>query len=236
MRIIMTGADGYIGSHLIKKLEENNEVIVYEGDIEQFQIKSLMMPGDIVLHLAALTGVRTSIEDPEKYWRVNVRGSKKVFEEAERNYVGVVYFSSSNAKEWWTNPYAATKKACEEIAPSNAVGIRPCTVWPGRPDMLYQKLQNNEVDYINVMHQRDFIHIDDFCEIVTHIVENWMDFQGQVIDVGTGRLTSVIDVAEKFGFDGERRFLETPNERPQNRADNSIIRSFFKKEFKNIMN
>ena len=102
----MTGHDGYIGSHLIEQLKKEHTVDVWRDDIEKFWVG--LNNYDMILHLAALTGVRASLEDPEEYWRVNVKGSKKVFDQAEMHNIPVVYFSSSNAKEWWTNPYAAT--------------------------------------------------------------------------------------------------------------------------------
>ena len=121
------------------------------------------------------------------------------------------------------------------MAPSNAVGIRPCTLWPGRKDMLFHNLLIQNVDYINADHQRDYIHIEDFCEVVVGVINNWMDFQGQVVDVGTGDLVSVSDLALKMGFKGKWLYDDTPNERTQNKADTTLLRKVFSKKFKKIL-
>ena len=86
--------------------------------------------------------------------------------------VPILFASSSNAKEV-TNPYAQTKLTNEEERPKNSVGFRPHTIYPGRPDMLYQKLLNEEVEYINGGHYRDFTHIDDLCSAIYTIIENY---------------------------------------------------------------
>ena len=80
MKILMTGSDGYIGSHLMPYLESRgHEVYEYQDDILEFNIDNTNIP-DMVIHLAALTGVRKSIEMPEQYYEVNVIGTREVFQ------------------------------------------------------------------------------------------------------------------------------------------------------------
>lgn len=83
---------------------------------------------DLIIHLAALAGVRPSIERPMEYERVNIQGTQNLWEAAKA--VGVKKFiiasSSSVYGECKTppfseempvnapiSPYAATKRACE---------------------------------------------------------------------------------------------------------------------------
>ncbi|RPG28994.1 MAG: NAD(P)-dependent oxidoreductase [Muricauda sp. TMED12] len=235
MRIMMTGSKGYLGTHIIKRMDDINsvhEIVEYEGEITEF---FPLGDYDLVLHLAGLAGVRQSVETPDQYWKTNVEGSKCVFNWCEQRNTPVVYFSSSNAAEWWTNPYAMTKKACEALAPSNAVGIRPSTVWPGREDMFYRKLERGEVEYVNGGHYRDYIHIDDFVDAAISIVDNWLRFQGKIVDIGTGKLVSVEALAYSMGYKGKVITDPTPNERASNAADTYLLRSVFKKKFKKII-
>jgi UDP-glucuronate 4-epimerase len=86
-----------------------------------------------VLHLAAMAGVRPSIERPAHYANVNVTGTVNLLESAVRNGVGRFLFASSssvygnNPKVPFAetdcvdepiSPYAATKRAGELIAHS----------------------------------------------------------------------------------------------------------------------
>ena len=131
-----------------------------------------------------------------------------------------LYASSSNAKEWWTNPYATTKKMNELQARAlpRSVGMRFHTVWPGRDDMLYKLLSAGKVTYINAAHYRDFIHVDDLCNAILTIMENYTKMK-PVVDIGTGHATPVLEVAKKFGFTGEVKFDSAPHERVITKAD-----------------
>ena len=212
MKILMTGSDGYIGSHLKPYLESKGyEVDEYQGDILEFNIDDTNIP-DMVIHLAALTGVRKSIEMPDQYYEVNVMGTREVFMSCQEYGVPVLFASSSNAKEV-TNPYAETKLVNELDRPDNSVGFRPHTVYPGRQDMLFETLKRGDVKYVNGGHYRDFTHIDDLCSAIFTIAENYGILKGSVIDIGTGKTVSVLKVAEAIGYDGEVVYAETPSER-----------------------
>jgi nucleoside-diphosphate-sugar epimerase len=101
---------------------------------------------------------------------------------------------------------------------NTSVGMRFHTVWPGRDDMLYKLLAAGSVKYINGDHYRDFIHIDDLCTAILTIMENYSNMS-KVVDIGTGHATPVLEVAKRFGFDGEVRFDSAPHERTITKAD-----------------
>ena len=89
-------------------------------------------PCDSLVHLAALAGVRPSLERPADYADVNVRGTCVLFEEACRRGTSHVVFASSSsvygersggapfredeAASLPVSPYAATKRAGELVA------------------------------------------------------------------------------------------------------------------------
>jgi UDP-glucuronate 4-epimerase len=83
---------------------------------------------DAVVHLAALAGVRPSIEEPARYQDVNVGGTTQILEAMRRHGVKKMVFGSSSSVygnnekvpfaeddpvDHPISPYAATKKACE---------------------------------------------------------------------------------------------------------------------------
>lgn len=84
-----------------------------------------------ILHLAAMAGVRPSIERPAYYCRVNVEGTTNLLQSAVKHGVGKFLFASSSSVygnasrvpfseedpvEEPISPYAATKRAGELIA------------------------------------------------------------------------------------------------------------------------
>jgi nucleoside-diphosphate-sugar epimerase len=150
-----------------------------------------------------------------------------------------MYASSSNAHEWWLNPYATTKQMIEEMASMLTVkhiGMRFHTVWPGREDMLYRRLQKKEVDYINQDHFRDWIHIKDLLNGLCTIMQNCYIIEQSVVDVGTGHVTPVSELAKKLDFNGERRRGEAPGERMATRADIQYLLDLGWTPKHNIMN
>lgn len=119
---------------------------------------------DVVVHLAARTGVRGSAAEPVDYATTNVVGSVALLEACRRHDVGhVVYASSSSVygdgdgsrpsveRSGAAEPlslYAATKRAGELVAHSYGqlyglptTGLRFFTVYGpwGRPDMAYYR-------------------------------------------------------------------------------------------------
>jgi UDP-glucose 4-epimerase len=118
--IFITGGAGFIGSMLVGRLIESNQVIIYdnlarnslkdkpfqdhpnlrliEGDILDFDHLCQAMRGsDVIVHCAAIAGIDTVIKSPVTTMRVNVVGSANVLEAAARlpRCDRVVCFSTS---------------------------------------------------------------------------------------------------------------------------------------------
>ena len=202
-----------MGSNIKKVFTEYN-IITYDiqdgQDVREFNEDLSNI--DIVIHCAAKAGVKESVDEPDYYYDINVNGTKRVFEVCEKYNTPIIYMSSSNAKNI-TNPYAETKKIAELYMPENSIGIRPHTLYPGREDMLFWQLQNTDnIKYINANHSRDFTHIIDFCNVLKLILENYDKYKGQILDIGSGKMVDVIDVANAFNWSGEIRTSETPYE------------------------
>jgi UDP-glucuronate 4-epimerase len=106
-----------------------------EGDIRDAEALARALAGrdvEAAVHLAALAGVRPSLERPTAYADVNVRGTASVFEACLRHGVPRVVFASSSSvygergdglpfreddpADRPISPYAATKRAGEILA------------------------------------------------------------------------------------------------------------------------
>ena len=84
------------------------------------------------------------------------------------------------------------------MAPKNSIGLRFTTIvgGVGREDMFIPKLIRNEVKYAN-NHYRDFIHAKDVMEAIKILIDTDVDVRG-VIDLGTGKSTSIRELAKRF--------------------------------------
>lgn len=155
---LITGAAGFIGSHLARALLESGGRVVGVDNFDPFYAEALKRANlaglpkgdfrllemdirnaslrermrevkpDVVVHLAALAGVRPSIEAPARYVSVNLDGLTNVLEAVRTSGCRRVLFASSSsvygnkskvpfaetdAVDEPISPYAATKRAGE---------------------------------------------------------------------------------------------------------------------------
>ena len=206
MHITVTGSHGFIGTHLVKHFLDNKHWLncwdtEIGKNISDFTLKSVLEDTtDVIVHLAALAGIRESIEDPDEYWKVNVEYTKRVFAVAEETNTRVIYASSSACKRWHGNPYAISKYVNEFIAPKNSVGLRFSTVWGdgAREDMLVPQIVNRTLKYATT-HKRDLIHVSDVVSAIQCIIDH--PEQTSVFEVGTGKTVSVDQLVASNGLD-----------------------------------
>ncbi|MBI1369414.1 MAG: NAD-dependent epimerase/dehydratase family protein [Planctomycetes bacterium] len=164
MQILVTGAAGFIGSHLTERLLADGHGVVgfdsftdtYDPAVKRRNIEGARATGrfelieadirdaaavdaafangqfEAVIHLAALAGVRPSLEQPALYNDVNVTGTANLLEAARKHGVARFLFGSSSSVygnrpdggafaetdrvDHPISPYAMTKRAGELLA------------------------------------------------------------------------------------------------------------------------
>ena len=183
----------------------------------------------MVIHLAALAGVRRSHEIPQEYWETNVTASKYIFDSCRYYKVPIVYASSSSVYEWWQSPYAASKYAMEALAPDGSIGLRFHTVYGpnSRTDMLYDMLlkKDPKLSYITE-HTRDWTHVDDVCSAIALCVDNYRIIEEKAIDVGNGKPVTVKEMADKVWPENNLPIKEVTGERENTCADPAVLLSY----------
>lgn len=225
MKILVTGAAGFIGSHLCEALVKEHEVIGLDNfcdfyDIkikrnnlhelakfDNFQIIKTDIRSkseledvfshhkfDLIIHLAAMAGVRPSIADPVLYTEVNINGTVNLLEQSKKHSIKKFIFASSSSVygnnkkvpfvesdsvDLPISPYASTKKAGELICHTyyhleqiSIVCLRFFTVYGPRqrPDLAIHKFARKILDnkIISVFGdgstKRDYTYIDDIID------------------------------------------------------------------------
>ena len=178
----------------IKELVKNPNFKLYRADIRDREaVKKIFDENkiDVVINLAAMAGVRPSIENPCLYQEVNCLGLQNILEEMKLHNVknGVLASSSSvygNCKEvpfredmivdYAISPYAATKKANEVMAyvyhklyDMNIIMLRLFTVYgpKQRTDLAINKftrlmMEDKEIPMFgDGTTSRDYTYVDD---------------------------------------------------------------------------
>jgi UDP-glucose 4-epimerase len=242
MKILVTGGAGFVGTNLIKRLlTEGHEVHSLDnydsglrenhiegcnyisGDIEQLEY----WEGDsfdIVYHLAALSRIQPSFENPVETFRVNSRGTEAVCEFARHNNVKLIYAGSSS--RWhnpYQSPYACYKHIGEEILKMyktvygiNAEIARFYNVygpneivdgdWAAVIGIWRRQTRDNEPITIvgDGEQRRDFTHVEDIVDGLYKIGMS-SESHEDAWELGTGINYSINEVYElfkdKFGAD-----------------------------------
>ena len=225
MKILVTGHDGFIGSHVsehLRSLGYEVEGLSFPDDLGNFKGNFKGGNYGLIIHLAAFANIRGSLDNPDVFWENNVEKAKPLFEWCRQTNTRILYASSSSVHEWWINPYAITKKVNEIQAPPNSVGMRFFNVWAeenSRPDMLYRMLQENTAKYIT-RHYRDYIHVTDVVRAICLLMDS--NFRGH-LDIGYGEAIPVMDIAKSMGRDLPIK-EDTPGEPDSLCADTRVLR------------
>ncbi len=177
-----------------------------------------------VVHLAALAGVRPSLERPAAYADVNVHGTAVLLEAAVRHSKPAFVFASSSSVygersdgpfrecdpvERPVSPYAATKRAAELVAHTfhsahgqSVTCARLFTVYGPRqrPDLAIrtfaERMRAGKPICIfgDGSSLRDFTYVDDTVEGLLRAVETDLGFS--ILNLGAGREVSVLEVVK----------------------------------------
>ena len=233
-KVLVTGGCGFIGHALTLELIKRG----YDVDvIDNLSIgKEARIPkgcnflgGDIrgmdnqddkpyiyIFHLAALSRIQPSFQNPTLTFSVNVDGTKKVVEYAYQNKSKLIYAGSSSR---WHNPmlspYAMSKHMGEEwikmykgVYDLNAEIVRFYNVY-GEGELVdshmaavigvwrAQAKKNYPITIIGDGKQRrDFTHIDDIVDGLIRVAES--DKGHDAWELGTGKNYSINEVADMF--------------------------------------
>ncbi|MEM8608991.1 MAG: GDP-mannose 4,6-dehydratase [Myxococcota bacterium] len=197
---------------------------------------------DAIVHLAAMAGVRASIDDPKLYLDVNLGGTLNLLQAAQRHGQPLFVFASTSSAYGVTElipfvetdhadrplaPYPASKRAAELLGHSfhhlfgqNFTALRFFTVYGprGRPDMMAYKVLDNifhetEVPLYNGGRMhRDWTYVDDIVQGVVAAADRPLGYE--VINLGRGEPTLLSDFVE---------LIEAQADRPANLIDRPML-------------
>jgi nucleoside-diphosphate-sugar epimerase len=179
--LLITGSTGFIGSHLTPELVEKYQVVsilpssdigmrplpknvsIEHADLENFErIKEILLKIEpqIIIHLAAITPVRHSFENPYVYQKINYLATINLVETAVKikNFEKFIFASTMETYGWQPerkpfkenlplypdSPYAVSKVAAERYVQMAGhvfgfpgIILKPCNTFGRKNEMGY---------------------------------------------------------------------------------------------------
>lgn len=237
-RVVITGGSGFVGRGAVSSFtgrgipvtvvdhhaHPDPAVRTVVGDLaDQGVIAEALGGGDVagVVHLAAITSVLRSVEQPADTYRANVAMTQDLLEGCRQAGVERFIMASTNAVVGDVGhatvdetvplrpltPYGATKAACEMLLSgyAGAYGMSTCALrftniyGPGMdhkdsfvPRMMRAALAGTGVQvYGDGLQHRDLVHVDD---VVAAVLAAWdRRYTGTAI-IGAGRSVTVLEL------------------------------------------
>lgn len=130
MKVLVTGCNGYIGSHVCQVLKEHghhvtgwdiniygecNDVLQYLDHFDHIDVTGPAVANtsfDAIVHLAGLASVEQSTKHPWEFYRTNIIGTNNMLDNVDTDHI--LFASTSSAWEM-ASPYARSKVAAEDI-------------------------------------------------------------------------------------------------------------------------
>ncbi len=245
MRALVTGYKGFVGRHLIPKLEAANYAVQGTEDLDQF----LAQPGaaakwDVVVHLAA------NIINVHDRGKIGMKAfddlalDMKMFRWVERNPpTKAMIVMSSCALDFPEDPYCMVKRNVEAFAAClHKQGI-PVVIF--RPFSGYGEDQSQEYPFRAILDRalrredplvvwggsqiRDWVHIEDLTDALVYGIDRFP--RATPIQIGTGIGTNFFSLAklmaDAVGYDPKIQGDESKqSSSPRRVSDPSLAKQY----------
>lgn len=246
MKILLTGGLGFVGKRFVRKFGKSHEIIVFSqekssndilqdssfkniifetGRIEEqafIDVISRHKP-DVVIHLAALTGLKKCQDNPEMAFRVNVYGAYNVAIGCANNNSKLVFISS---REVYGETNSTESSEEDELSPNNIYGLtkmigeniikylsgllhlnytilRITNVYGPEGDgygaqiMIQNAIKERTIRIFGGSQRLNFIFVDDVAELLEITIKDKRTDQ-QIFNVGSDYTMTINDFVEKI--------------------------------------
>lgn len=245
MKVLLVGGLGFIGRRFIRKFSSFHDLIIYakyddilkidayqklknikieEGGIEDKKIYDIIIKHkpDVVIHLAALTGLKKCYDNPERAFMTNVYGTFNVVNACIVTNSKLIFISSrevygdtrqgkSNEDDPLlpNNTYGITKMLGENLVKhaSKKYGIdytilRLTNVYGPEGDqygvqiIIKNALTKNKIEILGGSQRMNFVFVDDVADVMNLVLDH-KNSSKQIFNVGSNDTITIKELANK---------------------------------------
>ena len=223
-KIIVSGAQGFVGKHLTARLLKNKNIKLIKMDRKLGNVKNKytwnkLASANVLVHLAGMSFLPDTWASPEKCIQSNVLGTIMALEYCKTHKTKMIFVSSymygnpdklptnEKAKMKINNPLALSKslgeEACKFYAKSyglKVIILRPSNIYgPGQKNSflipdMINKFKMKKIVVNNLNIKRDLIYISDFVEAIIKSISLKNNFQ--IFNIGSGKSYSIKEIIE----------------------------------------
>ena len=217
--VLVTGADGFLGHHILRDLTGHGFDVLpkrrTDGDVTRSTTWDKFPASDFLVHLAGLTFVPASWENPTEFVQSNSVSTSYALDFCRKNKTKMIFLStylyssklSTPIKETDeidpANPYALSKFLGEQLCSFYAkqfgvevIILRPFNVFGSGqnlrfliPSIISQATKSDEISVLDIRPARDYVFIEDLLDAVHKSLTS--DLRFGIINVGTGVASTV---------------------------------------------
>lgn len=244
MNIVVTGAEGFIGSGVVPELEKDHQVHAYTKETGNV-VTGFDAPddADLVIHLAAQTSSKAAHDDPLTDFETNVMGTFNMLEYARKVKAKFIYPSSQKAvpeKGEQRGIHGLGKYVAERYVMEYSLSYHVPVIinrfgnlyGPGGDNFFVNKITKSVVDEKQVEiwgggdQSRDILWLDDLVDLLVDQVNNFdLYAQKPMVVAGGGpeNEVSILDILDYFKYTNKRHYPVLVGDKDRNVTDNSDV-------------
>lgn len=200
-KVAVTGGLGFIGSHLVETLCQENDVVIIDdqstgsidnikhlnlenisldlGNITKIDLNKSLEGCDYVFHHAAMASVPASVSEPLKCNNANITGTLRVLLAAQQNNVSKLVFASSSAVYGDNTNFPLNEdtpiKSISPYALSKATGEMYCQLFTDIYDLSTVSLR-----YFNIFGPRQNPN-SEYAAVIPHFITSLLNNKSPII-------------------------------------------------------
>ncbi|MGM8362791.1 NAD-dependent epimerase/dehydratase family protein [Flavobacterium sp. ARAG 55.4] len=236
MKILITGATGFVGTNLREYIKDSHEVESVSIRYEKQQ--KIIINEDVIIHLAGKAHDLKKVANPKDYYEANFELTKQLFDAFLQSEVQVFIFMSTVkavadeikgvlTEETIPNPkthYGIAKRQAEQYILSKEMPegkrvyiLRPCMIHgpgnKGNLNLLYQLVAKGLPWPLGAFeNQRSFLSIENLCFVIKELLGNATITSG-VYQIADDKSLSTNELIQLLGasLDKTTRIMKIPS-------------------------